>query len=93
LSGWTLFCFIYCCLNTLVGYGAYAEALNRWDISKVSVVITLMPLFTILFSYLLYLFYPQYFAEPDLNSISYIGALIVVLGAITSAIGHKFIKR
>ncbi|HDR1337158.1 TPA: EamA family transporter, partial [Pasteurella multocida] len=35
----------------------------------------------------------QYFAEPDLNSISYIGALIVVLGAITSAIGHKFIKR
>ncbi|EJS91406.1 hypothetical protein AAUPMC_03914, partial [Pasteurella multocida subsp. multocida str. Anand1_cattle] len=28
-----------------------------------------------LFSYLLYLFYPQYFAEPDLNSISYIGAL------------------
>lgn len=93
LSGWTLFCFIYCCLNTLVGYGAYAEALNRWDVSKVSVVITLMPLFTILFSYLLYLFYPQHFSKPDLNSMSYIGAFVVVLGAITSAIGHKFIKR
>lgn len=93
LDGWTLFCFIYCCLNTLVGYGAYAEALNRWDVSKVSVVITLMPLFTILFSYLLYFFYPQSFTKPDLNSISYIGAFVVVLGAITSAIGHKFIKR
>lgn len=92
LSGWTLFCFIYCCLNTLVGYGAYAEALNRWDVSKVSVVTTLMPLFTILFSYLLYVFYPEHFAKPDLNTISYIGALVVVFGAITSAIGHKFIK-
>ncbi|MGC7589540.1 DMT family transporter [Bisgaard Taxon 46] len=92
LSGWTLFCFIYCCLNTLVGYGAYAEALNRWDVSKVSVVTTLMPLFTILFSYLLYVFYPEHFSKPDLNTISYIGALVVVFGAITSAIGHKFIK-
>ena len=34
-------CFVYCCLNTLFGYGAYAEALNRWEVSKVSVVITL----------------------------------------------------
>ena len=40
-------CFVYCCLNTLFGYGAYAEALNRWEVSKVSVVITLVPLFTI----------------------------------------------
>ncbi|WP_424406544.1 DMT family transporter [Pasteurella sp. PK-2025] len=92
LNGWTLFCFIYCCLNTLVGYGAYAEALNHWDVSKVSVVTTLMPLFTILFSYLLYVFYPENFARPDLNMMSYIGALVVVFGAITSAIGHKFIK-
>ena len=40
-------CLVYCCLNTLFGYGAYAEALNRWEVSKVSVVITLVPLFTI----------------------------------------------
>lgn len=93
LNGWTLFCFIYCCLNTLIGYGAYAEALNRWDVSKVSVVTTLMPLVTILFSYWLYMFYPESFAKPDLNLISYIGALVVVCGAITSAIGHKFIRR
>ena len=37
-------CLAYCCLNTLFGYGAYAEALNRWEVSKVSVVITLVPL-------------------------------------------------
>ena len=45
-------CLVYCCLNTLFGYGAYAEALNRWEVSKVSVVITLVPLFTIFFAHL-----------------------------------------
>lgn len=92
LNGGALFCFIYCCLNTLVGYGAYAEALNRWDVSKVSVVTTLMPLVTILLSYLLHLFSPQNFPALDLNVTSYIGAFVVVCGAIFSAIGHKFIK-
>lgn len=92
LDGWALFCFIYCCLNTLVGYGAYAEALNRWEVSKVSVVTTLTPLVTILFAYLLHLSFPQHFPALDLNMMSYIGSLVVVCGAITSAIGHKFIK-
>ena len=30
----SLGCLIYCCLNTLFGYGAYAEALNRWGSVK-----------------------------------------------------------
>ena len=84
----TFGCFVYCCLNTLFGYGAYAEALNRWEVSKVSVVITLVPLFTILFSHLAHYIDPSNFI-PELNTISYIGALIVVCGAVLSAIGHK----
>lgn len=93
LNGFTLVCFIYCCLNTLIGYGSYAEALNRWEVAKVSVVITLVPLFTIFFSHLLHGLCPQHFAAPELNSISYIGAIVVVFGAMLSAIGHKFIKN
>lgn len=93
LNTFTLVCFIYCCLNTLIGYGSYAEALNRWDVAKVSVVITLVPLFTILFAHLLHFIYPQHFTAPELNTLSYIGAFIVVLGAMISAIGYKFIKN
>ncbi|QPB43526.1 DMT family transporter [Rodentibacter haemolyticus] len=92
LTPFTLGCFIYCCLNTLIGYGSYAEALNRWDVSKVSVVVTLVPLFTILFSHLAHLFSPEYFALPKLNTVSYIGAFIVVCGAILSAVGHKLLS-
>ena len=86
-------CFIYCCLNTLFGYGAYAEALNRWEVSKVSVVITLVPLFTILFAHLAHYIDPTDFPAPELNILSYIGAFIVVCGAILSAIGHKLIPN
>ncbi|OOF60074.1 DMT family transporter [Rodentibacter myodis] len=91
LTPFALICFIYCCLNTLIGYGSYAEALNRWDVSKVSVVVTLVPLFTILFSHLAHLISPAYFAAPELNTVSYLGAFIVVCGAILSAIGHKLL--
>lgn len=91
LTPFALLCFIYCCLNTLIGYGSYAEALNRWDVSKVSVVVTLVPLFTILFSHIAHALSPDHFAAPELNSISYLGAFIVVCGAILSAIGHKLL--
>ncbi|TDQ59740.1 EamA domain-containing membrane protein RarD [Mesocricetibacter intestinalis] len=93
LQGISLICFIYCCLNTLIGYGAYAEALNRWEVSKVSVIITLVPLFTILFAHLFHYLLPRYFPAPELNLISYLGAFIVVLGAILSAVGHKLFSR
>lgn len=91
LTPFTLICFIYCCLNTLIGYGSYAEALNRWDVSKVSVVVTLVPLFTIFFSHIVHTLSPEHFTAPELNSISYIGAFIVVCGAVLSAIGHKLL--
>ena len=80
-------------LNTLFGYGAYAEALNRWEVSKVSVVITLVPLFTIFFAHLAHYASPDNFAAPELNMISYIGAFVVVCGAILSAIGHKLLQQ
>ena len=43
----------FCGLNTLVGYGALAEAMARWQAAQVSALITLTPLFTLLFSDLL----------------------------------------
>lgn len=92
-SGLVLGCFIFCCLNTLIGYGAYAEALNHWDASKVSVVTILVPIFTMVFSSLGHWVFPDTFASPDMNLLSYIGAFIVVSGTILSAVGHKLLKR
>ncbi len=93
LSGVSLGCFIFCCLNTLIAYGSYAEALNHWDASKVSAVTVLMPIFTMIFSFIGYHYFPDVFIEQKMNFLSYIGAFIVVSGTIISVLGHKLIKK
>ncbi|WP_439257237.1 DMT family transporter [Lonepinella sp. BR2271] len=86
--GW----FIYCCLNTPLAFGAYAEALNRWEVSKVSVVASLGSLFVLLFSHLLHWLDPLDFERPEFNALSYIGACLSIVGVMSSAIGHKFYR-
>lgn len=93
LSGFTLACFIYCCANTLIGYGSYGEALNHWDTTKVSIITTLMPIFTMLFSLLAHACAPDIFEPLEMNWISYIGAFVVVAGAILAAAGDKLFRR
>lgn len=80
----------FCCINTLVGYGAFAEALARWEASKVSALLTLAPLFTIVFVEVGYAFWPRWIEPVTLNGLGYIGAIVVVGAAMFCAIGHKF---
>lgn len=89
LNGWQLICLVFCGLNTLAGYGALAEAMARWQAAQVSAVITLTPLFTLLFSELLALAWPGFFPRAMLNLSGYLGAVVVVAGAMYSAIGHR----
>jgi len=42
-----LWLLVFCCINTLIAYGCFAEAMNLWDASKVSATLALAPLFTI----------------------------------------------
>ncbi|ENA1754909.1 DMT family transporter [Yersinia ruckeri] len=93
LSGWQLACLLFCGVNTLVGYGALAEAMARWQAAQVSALITLTPLFTLFFSNLLALAWPDMFAAPPLNAVGYVGAFVVVAGAMFSAIGHRWWPR
>ncbi|ACT08289.1 protein of unknown function DUF6 transmembrane [Dickeya chrysanthemi Ech1591] len=91
LTGWQLACLLFCGANTLVGYGALAEAMARWQAAQVSTIITLTPLFTLFFSDLLSLAWPSLFAAPSLNLLGYAGSFIVVAGAMFAAIGHRLI--
>lgn len=90
LNGLQLACLLFCGANTLIGYGALAEAMARWQSAQVSAVITLTPLFSLLFSDVLALIWPMYFEITALNLPGYIGALVVVAGAMFSAVGHRF---
>lgn len=90
LNGFVLLCFLFCCANTFIGYGAYGEALNHWEASKVGVVTTLLPIFSWCFSHLGHYIAPETFPDQSLNFLSLIGAFVVVFGAILSIIGHQF---
>ncbi|ELI8281966.1 DMT family transporter [Yersinia enterocolitica] len=93
LNGWQFACLLFCGVNTLVGYGALAEAMARWQAAQVSALVTLTPLFTLFFSILLALAWPDMFAAPSFNFVGYAGAFVVVAGAMFSAIGHRWWPR
>lgn len=93
LSTFAVICLVYCCLNTIIAYGTYAEALNRWDVSKVSIMMPLIPIFTMVFSEMAYFWKPESFTPPDLSFLTVLGDCLVVFGALFSAIGHKLLHR
>ncbi len=86
LSGlqWGLLAF--CCLNTIVAYGAFAEALEHWEASKVSAVLAITPLLTILFANIISWLFPDAAPAQVLNGWSITGALLVVAGSAITAL-------
>lgn len=76
-----------------MAYGALGEAMARWQVAQVSALITLTPLFTLIFSDLLAVVWPDMFSMMVLNVMGYSGAIIVVLGAMFSAAGHRLFSR
>ncbi|PVX39917.1 EamA domain-containing membrane protein RarD [Pasteurella langaaensis DSM 22999] len=89
LDHFQLICLLFSGVNTVIAYGCYAEALNRWEVSKVSAILTQIPIFTLVFAHIATMIAPNYFVAVELNWISYCGAVLVVSGAMLSALGHK----
>ncbi len=87
LSSIHLAALIFCAFNTLIAYGAFAAALEHWQASKVSMVITLSPLVTLVASVVLSNIAPSIFIAKPLSAIAYVGAIAVIGGSITIALG------
>jgi len=80
---------LFCCLNTVIAYGCFAEALAHWEASRVASVLAITPLMTIIFAYLTNQFFPQYIEIESINWISLVGAGILVMGSLTAALAGK----
>ena len=80
----------FACLNTVIAYGCFAEALKCWDASKVSAVLAVAPLFTIGSLKLVVLVNPEYAFSDRLGWISIGGATLLVIGSAMTAIVPKF---
>ena len=73
---------VFCCLNTVVAYGAFAEALAHWEASRVSATLALTPLVTFVAVAVAAWLWPDYVQAEEINALGYVGALVVVTGWI-----------
>lgn len=80
---------LFACLNMVVGYGAFTEAMQVWQAAKVSAVIALAPVITIVCMPLAVWWWPQYYTSSQLNLLSYAGAALVVGGSMLSSLGRR----
>lgn len=86
LQFWSL---LFCCANTLIAYGAFTKAIQIWDGSKVSAVISLAPIFTYISNRIAVSIAPDIFIDSNLNIYAYLGASLVIIGAMTASIGRR----
>jgi drug/metabolite transporter (DMT)-like permease len=78
----------FACANTVVAYGAFAEALRHWEASRVGATLTLTPLFTMAAMWILEHAVPGLVKPEQLNVLSVVGATIVVVGSMLCALGN-----
>lgn len=77
---------LFCCLNTLVAYGSFAEALAHWEASRISAVLAITPLVTLLSMLGLLTLFPGIALQENLNTLSWVGALLVVCGSVVTSL-------
>ena len=93
LGWWPLAILAFCSLNTVIAYGSFAEAMHHWEASRISAVIALSPLLTILFAQILDVLPTGYESEESLDTLRLFGAVIVLAGSATCALGGKTAKQ
>lgn len=76
------FLFLFLAFNTLLAYGSLSLALKYIDANKTSVIITLNPIITVLLMEILLWINVSWFSTDALAPMAYIGALVVLIGAI-----------
>jgi drug/metabolite transporter (DMT)-like permease len=87
LGGMELGVLLFCALNTLVAYGAFAAALAHWEASRVSSVLALTPLATLAFAWLMAALWPALLAPEAISPTSLLGAAAVVAGSLLTSLG------
>ncbi len=81
---WALLAFAT--LNTVLAYGAFSEALEHLEASRVSAILSLTPLATIAFSRLANGFAPELFPADPIAPWAWVGALAVIAGSVLVAL-------
>lgn len=93
LSSFQFAALVFCGLNTLIAYGAFAEALEHWQASKISAVGAITPIVTFIAVDLGSKIAPQVVKPENLTVLAIIGGIMVVSGSIAIALGTTHPSR
>jgi drug/metabolite transporter (DMT)-like permease len=74
--------------NTLAAYGCFAKALEHWEASRVSAVLSLTPLLTLAAVYAILMVWPDADIGSRLDTLGHAGAILVVTGSMMTALGR-----
>ncbi|MCT7972916.1 DMT family transporter [Laspinema olomoucense] len=80
---------IFCGVNTVVAYGAFAESLAHWDASKLSAVMATTPIVTLIAVWVISRGIPLPITPEELTVLAVIGAMLVVSGSVAIALGKR----
>jgi drug/metabolite transporter (DMT)-like permease len=80
---------LYCALLTILGYGAFAEALAHWEATRVSAVIAITPLITWGINQVAATVAPGYAQAETIGISSLLGAGLVTAGSALTAMGKR----
>ena len=80
---------LFCALNTLIAYGAFAEAMKLWQVTRVTALVATTPLFTLLAALLAGSWLRLASAAEPLNALAVAGAIAVVAGSALCALGSQ----
>jgi drug/metabolite transporter (DMT)-like permease len=80
---------IFCGLNTVIAYGAFAESLQHWEASRVSAILALAPIFTIVSMSLMAWLAPGLVTPEHLTALGLVGAILVVAGSMSISLGKS----
>lgn len=89
LNGFALGLLLFASINTLIAYGAFAEALNHWEATRVSAILAITPLLTLSFAEIYSGWFPDQLASENLGALALTGAILVVGGSIVTAMGGR----
>lgn len=78
---------LFCSCNTLIAYGAYAEAMKLGEVARVSATVTISPLFTLLGGAVAAIWWPALVAAEPTHLLALLGACAVVAGSALCALG------
>jgi len=78
----------YCALNTLAAYGAFAEALQHWQASRVSAILALTPILCVWVVDAAAALWPGLVLPEAVTMIGWAGAGLVVVGSALSALAR-----